>query len=61
MFFRSGEISEATKSLQSLNIREIHNQNWQLTEDRARLKKAGLKMGFDVGQWNVDYIIKFLT
>ena len=50
MFFRSGEISEATKSLQSLNIREILNQNWQLTEDRARLKKAGLKMGFDVGQ-----------
>nr|XP_022299000.1 uncharacterized protein LOC111107887 [Crassostrea virginica] len=47
---KSGEISEATKSLQSLNIREIHNQNWQLTEDRARLKKAGLKMGFDVGQ-----------
>ena len=49
VFFRTGEISEAMKSLQSLNIREIHNQNWQLTEDRARLKKAGLKMGFNVG------------
>lgn len=48
ILFRSCEVAESIKALQSVNLQEVHDQNWKIAEDRARLKKAGLTMGFDV-------------
>lgn len=48
ILFRSCEVAESIKALQTVNLQEVHDQNWKIAEDRARLKKAGLTMGFDV-------------
>ncbi|XP_062591134.1 uncharacterized protein LOC134252666 [Saccostrea cucullata] len=42
------EVSKISKNLQTVDIEEIHNHNWDRTENKARLKKAGLVMGFDM-------------
>lgn len=48
IYFRSREVAESIKALQAADLQEVHEQNWKIAEDRARLKKAGLTMGFDV-------------
>ncbi|XP_034310118.2 protein kinase C and casein kinase substrate in neurons protein 1 [Magallana gigas] len=45
---RSREVAESIKALQTVDLKEVHEQNWKIAEDRARLKKAGLTMGFDM-------------
>lgn len=50
ILFRSREAAESIKALQTVDLKEVHEQNWKIAEDRARLKKAGLTMGFDVSK-----------
>lgn len=50
ILFRSREVAESIKALQTVDLKEVHEQNWKIAEDRARLKKAGLTMGFDVSK-----------
>lgn len=50
ILFRSREVAESIKALQTVDLKEVHEQNWKTAEDRARLKKAGLTMGFDVSK-----------
>ena len=38
----------SSPNLDAINVQEIHSRNWTQTEERARLKKAGLVTGVDM-------------
>ena len=46
--FEMNENTESSTNLDAINIQEIHSRNWTQTEERARLKRAGLVKGMDM-------------
>ena len=46
--FNIRENTEPSTNLDAIDIQEIHSRNWTQTEERARLKRAGLVKGMDM-------------